>query len=78
MKTTVDIADELFARLKRLSLETGRPMRSLIEEGLRRVLEHEDRPTWTLPDRSVGDPDGRNPLAGVSWSDLRDEIYGSP
>ena len=31
---------------------------------------------YVLPDRSVGDPGGPNPLAAMSWQELRDEIYG--
>jgi hypothetical protein len=76
MKTTVDIADDLALRLKRMAQQTGRPMRVLIEEGLRRVLDAEEGETWTLPDRSVGDPDAPNPLETLTWQDLRDEIYG--
>ena len=28
-----------------------------------------------LPDMSVGDPDGPNPLEGWTWEELRDVIY---
>jgi len=34
------------------------------------------RAHYVLPDRSVGDPGGPNPLEAMSWQDLRDEIYG--
>jgi len=48
-----------------------------IPDGLRRVLDAERaRAQYVLPDRSVGDPGGPNPLEAVSWQDLRDEIYG--
>lgn len=77
MKTTVDLADSLLARAKRHARRTGRPLRALIEEGLRRVLSDETQePAYQLPDRSVGDPGGKNPLESLSWQDLRDEIYG--
>jgi hypothetical protein len=77
VKTTVDIADALLARAKRLAKKTNRPVRALIEEGLRRVLEEaEVKPSYELPDRSVGRPGGPNPLEGLSWSELRNEIYG--
>lgn len=73
----MDISDALLARAKRLAQKTHRPVRALIEEGLRRVLEDEAEPKdYRLPDRSVGKPGGPNPLERLSWSELRDEIYG--
>ena len=78
MKTTLDIHDALLRRAKRLSKSTGRPLRALVEEGLQLVLSQHDAagPRYELPDRSVGDPSAKNPLAAWSWHDLRDEIYG--
>jgi hypothetical protein len=77
MKTTVEISDALLARAKRHARKVGKPLRALIEEGLRRVLEAEaGRAPYRLPDRSVGQAGGANPLAAFSWQDLRDEIYG--
>jgi hypothetical protein len=76
MKTTVDVADDLLERARRHARSTGRPVRALIEEGLRLVLQAEHSPTrFRLADRSVGDPGGGNPLEARSWQDLRDEIY---
>lgn len=77
MKTTLDIQDELFARAKRLAKRTGRPLRSLVEEGLRYVLARERTGPYRLEDRSVGDAEGPNPLEAMSWSELRDESYGA-
>lgn len=77
MKTTVEVADELLARAKRRARKTGRPLRALFEEGLRRVLDAEPEQTgYVLRDVSVGDVGGPSPLESRSWSDLRDEIYG--
>ena len=39
MKTTLDISDELLARAKRHAKKTGRPLRAVVEEGLRLALE---------------------------------------
>ena len=76
MKTTVEIADALLARAKRHARRTGKPLRALIEEGLRRVLSSTPGPTsYELPDRSVGEPGAPNPLEALWWQDLRDEIY---
>ena len=77
MKTTVEIEDALFARARRLAQRTGRSMRSLVEEGLRRCLEAQQQTTrYRLPDCSVGTPGDPNPLETLSWQDMRDEIYG--
>ncbi len=77
MKTTIDVTDALLARAKRHARRTGKSLRSLVEDGLRRVLSAESAPAkFHLPDRSVGDARDDNPLEAFSWQDLRDEIYG--
>ena len=77
MKTTLDIHDELLARAKRRAKRTGRPLRALVEDGLRQALSADaGRRQYRLPDLSAGDPDGRDPLESYSWQDLRDLIYG--
>lgn len=77
MKTTVDIPDALLERARRHARGRGRPVRSLIEEGLRLVLQAESAAaTYRLPDRSVGEKGGPNPLESLTWQDLRGEIYG--
>lgn len=77
VKTTLDLSDDLLVRAKRLARKTGRPLRAVVEEGLRLALGaavRSDR--YTLPDCSVGNRRGPNPLEDMSWQDLRDEIYG--
>ncbi len=77
MKSTFDINDALLARAKRHARRAGKPLRALIEEGLRRVLDESSAPVhYQLPDRSVGSAGAANPLEELSWQDLRDEIYG--
>lgn len=77
MKTTIEITDALLNRAKRHARKAGKPLRALVEEGLRRVLEDEaPRVAYRLPDRSVGVVGAVNPLEQLAWSDLRDEIYG--
>lgn len=79
MKTTLNIQDELLARAKRHAQKTGRPLRSVVEEGLRQVLSADSPPArYILPDRSVGEAGGRDPLEAYSWQDLREVIYGGP
>lgn len=78
MKTTIDIDDALFQRMRRHARRVGRPMRAIVEEGLRRVLEDPqgERAPFQMPDRSVGRAGDANPLEGLSWHELRDQIYG--
>ena len=77
MKTTVDIHDELLARAKRHAAETGRPLRAVVEEGLRRVLSASPiRDRYTLPDLRTGDSRAPDPLEQFSWPELREMIYG--
>jgi hypothetical protein len=77
MKTTVEIQAALLERARRHAQKAGKPLRAIIEEGLRRVLEAEAETTdYRLPDRSAGEPGAPNPLESLSWQDLREEIYG--
>lgn len=79
MKTTIEIQDELLARAKRHAKQTGRPLRAVVEEGLRQVLtSHTNQERYVLPDLSVGESGEPDPLEAYSWQDLRDEIYGKP
>ena len=79
VKTTLNIQDELLARAKRHARRTGRPLRAVVEEGLRQVLSTESpRGRYVLPDHSVGEADGRDPLEAYSWQDLREVIYAGP
>jgi len=77
VKTTIEIPDPILERAKRHARRTGRPLRALVEEGLRLVLEAEaGRERYRLADRSVGKRKGPNPLEALTWPELRDEIYG--
>ena len=77
MKTTLDIHDELLTRAKRHAQETHRPLRAVVEEGLRLVLSKDTHPErYILPDRSYGGSEIYDPLASYTWHELRDIIYG--
>ena len=79
MKTTIDIHDELLARAKRHAAETRRPLRAVVEDGLRQVLSTSTiRDRYTLPDLRAGDPRAPDPLERLSWPELREMIYGDP
>ena len=77
MKITLEIDDELLSRAQDRAKRTGRPLRILVEDGLRRALSADAmRKKYELPDLSVGSPDSRDPLEACSWQDMRELIYG--
>lgn len=79
MKTTIDIHNELLRRAKRHARDSGRPLRAVVEDGLRLVLSATDIPNpYRLPDLSVGDPTDEDPLEAYSWQDLSEIIYEHP
>jgi hypothetical protein len=79
VKTTLEIQDALLERAKRHARRLGRPLRAIVEEGLRRVLSQRSAPAaYVLADASVGDPAAVDPIEALSWQDLRSEIYGKP
>ncbi|MHB1193588.1 MAG: DUF2191 domain-containing protein [Longimicrobiales bacterium] len=76
MKTTVEIPDALLEAAKTEAARRGTTLRSLLEEGLRHVLEDGPAPRrFRLPDASVTgrglDPDVRE----GSWDGVRALIY---
>lgn len=79
MKTTIDIHDELLARAKRHARDRGVSLRAVVEEGLRLALAtSESSGDFRLPDLSVGDPNGEDPLEAYSWQDLSEIIHEHP
>ena len=78
MKTTIEIHDELLIRAKRHAQQTGRPLRAVVEDGLRRVLDAPPVPNrYALPDLRVGDPNSPDPLEGYASPEVRELIYES-
>ncbi len=73
MKTTIEIADAIFADGKATAAREGVPFRALVEEGLRLVLQRRaQRHEFHLRAASVG-TDGLQP--GLSWELPRDLAY---
>ena len=77
MKTTMDLPDELFREVQRVARDEGVSMKSLMEEGLRAVLERRrGAGRFRLPDASV-DGNGLQPeFRDASWEQLRAAAYG--
>lgn len=74
MKTTVEIADGLFAEAKALAARRKVTLRELIQDGLRSVLEREQMPAppFKLRDGSYGEG---GMVKDFTWSEIRDLIY---
>lgn len=68
MKTTIDIADALFAEAKATAERERTTLRALVEEGLQDVLKKREvgRPPFHFRDASVG---GQGLQPGVDLSD---------
>lgn len=79
MKTTLDIKDDLLVRAKKFAKRSGKPLRAVVEDSLRRTLsEAEEQKPYVLPNLSFGDANAHDPLESLSWQDLRNEIYNTP
>lgn len=83
MKTTIDLADDLFARAREQAQRDGLTLRALVEEGLRLALDARQRRTrkTAFKMKTFG---GRGARAGISaefqgadWSRIRDAAYGT-
>jgi len=79
MKTTIDIADDLFLRTKSAASERGMSFRSMVMLGLSLALDSDAqcRATKIKPVTFKGN--GKPPaFQGVGWQEIRDAAYGVP
>lgn len=76
MKTTIDIADSLLEKAKRIARQQERTLRDIIEDALRRQLT-ETKPTRPFKlKRHVFKGEGLQPgVAEGGWSAIRDLIH---
>lgn len=74
MKTTVDIADSLFAEARALAENQGVAFRQLVEDGLRLLIKQQrrHRPRFRLSDGSF---QGNGLESEMSWDQVRQHIY---
>jgi hypothetical protein len=76
MKTTIEIADDLFGRVQRVARKERTTFRSLAEQGLRLVLkEKESGPKKLPPLLTVRDGGLTKEFKNASWDKIRDECY---
>jgi hypothetical protein len=76
MKTTVDISDHIINRARQLIRRRNTTLRSLIEEGLTRVLEEDARrPSARLKPVTFKGRGLSAEFQGAGWSAIRDAAY---
>lgn len=68
MKTTIDIADPLLRRAKRLAAQRNTTLKTIVEESLRRTLEEESRARRPQPLKTHVFR-GHGLQKGLSWDD---------
>jgi hypothetical protein len=77
MKTTIEIADDLFERAQRVARKEKTTFRSLTEQGLRMVLkEKQAMPVkWKWKPVVVSGGGLTDEFKNAPWEKIRDEIY---
>jgi hypothetical protein len=77
MKTTIEIADDLFERAQRLARKEKTTLRALTEQGLRLVLkEKQTKPAqWKWRPLVVQGGGLTDEFKNAPWDKIRDEIY---
>jgi hypothetical protein len=76
MKTTIEIADDLFERAQRVARREKTTFRSLTEQGLRLVLREKQAKCGKLPPLVTVRGEGlTEEFRGASWDRIRGEIY---
>ncbi len=76
MKTTIEIADDLFERAQQFARKEKTTFRSLTEQGLRLVLKAKDgKPKKLPPLVTVGGGGLTAEFKNAPWERIRDEIY---
>jgi len=76
MKTTIDIADGLFLRSKKLARQRGLTLRTLVEEGLHASLaRHEQQAPFRFQPVTAKGKGLAVEVQGEGWATLRQAIY---
>jgi hypothetical protein len=76
MKTTIDIADPLLEKARRVAARDGTTVKALVEAGLRRVIDDkEQRRAFRLRRASFKGRGLQAGVKGLSWERLRELAY---
>ena len=78
MKTTVDIAESMLLEAKTIAARDGVTLRSLIEDGLRRVIDERTAvTTFKLRDASYGEGGGVPGIDVNDWMSIKHLVRGA-
>jgi predicted transcriptional regulator len=79
MKTTIEISDDLFARVRQLARKEKTTFRALTEAGLRMVLKEKQSKTtkWKWKPTTFRGGALTDEFKNADWEKIRDEIYRS-
>jgi len=76
MKTTIQIPDSLLKEARKLANEEHRTLKSLMEEGLRRIVsERKRRGSFRLRKATFKGKGLQPHLTGATWDQIRDLGY---
>ena len=76
MKTTIDIADPLLEKARRVAAREGTTVKALVEAGLRAVIEEKQRPqTFRLRKAAFKGRGMQSDVKDASWDRLRELAY---
>jgi hypothetical protein len=76
MKTTIEISDALLEAARQVSRQEKTTVRSLVEEGLRKVIaEREPGRGFRLRKATFKGAGLQAQITGASWEKIRDLIY---
>lgn len=78
MKATVDIAESVLREAKMIAAREGVTLRSLVEEGLRRVIDaRAGEQAYALPDMRYGRGGGVPGVDPDDWASIKDLVRGA-
>jgi hypothetical protein len=76
MKTTIDISDPLLREARKLAAREGMTLRSLVEQGLRRVLADKKQARPFRLRKASFKGRGLHPdMQGATWEQFLEKIY---
>ena len=77
MKTTLEIADPLLDQVRRIAARDGETLRSLVEQGLRKVVSERNAKAkpFKLRNVTVGTPGAPCLYETLSWEEKRALMY---
>jgi predicted DNA-binding ribbon-helix-helix protein len=77
MKTTIEISDALFRKMKEVAAARGTTLKALVESAIRQSLEQESRPKkrFRLRKHTVRGKGLHPGIREGRWTDIRSLIY---